>query len=108
MSIQDTDPTHSQYRLPLWLRVAHLGVGALMCGAAVFLPAAAVPFAFVAAMVVFALLQIANALHFRGGLAFPARWRSRVFFSTLVSSLGVMVLALRYAIVLGMFGAAVS
>ena len=85
---------------------AHLGFGALMLVIAVLLPGFFVPVAFVAALVVFAFLQIGNTLHFRGGLSSPAHWRSRVFVSTSVSSLGVMALALRYAIVLGLFGQA--
>ncbi len=103
MAMQDTDPDTPSYQLPGWLRMAHLGFGALALVTAVFLPSASVPVAFVAAVMAFALLQIANTLHFRGGLASPARWRARVFVSTSVSSLGVMALALRYAIVLGLF-----
>jgi len=106
MAMQDTNPDTPGHQLPVWLRAAHLGFGALMLVVAVLLPGTFVPVAFVAALVVFALLQIGNTLHFRGGLSSPAHWRSRVFVSTSVSSLGVMALALRYAIVLGLFGQA--
>ena len=105
MARRDTDPDTPAYQLPGWLRMAHIGFGALTLVGAVWLPAPSIPIAFVAALVVFALLQIANTVHFRGGLSSPARWRSRVFVSTILSSLAVMVLALRYANVLGMFGA---
>ena len=104
MAMQDTDPDTQAYQLPGWLRMAHIGFGALTLLGAALLPASTIPIVFVAALVVFALLQIANTVHFRGGLSSPTRWRSRVFVSTMLSSLAVMALALRYGSVLGMFG----
>ncbi len=105
MAMRDTDTDTPSYQLPGWLRMAHFGFGALTLVGVVLLPARWIPIAFVATLVVFALLQIATPVHFRGGLSSPARWRSRVFVSTMLSSLAVMALALRYAYVLGMFGA---